>query len=270
MEETPRVKTFKFRLENSITYKPGQFVSISKDLEVLKSYAKELFERHELTEGGYNEALKRLDRKWRHYSIASPATEDSMLEITVERHEEALGNNKYKGIFSNYMSEKAKIGEQFEIGEIEKGEHFVYDENSKMDYLGIVAGSGIVPIMCHLRYILDKGLDRKVTVLYSTRGSPKNIIYRKELEEMAKSHSNVKIVHTITGNEDPSWTGYKERISVEMIRREVPDLAERVAFICGGPEFCKAMKKLAEAYVDEVSSDATIKERKKNIKLDVW
>jgi len=183
-----------------------------------------------------------------------PQFRGKYIEVTIEKKEKIKNSNGvdflYKGSFSNYMLNAAKEGEEFEIFGVTKNENFVYDENSTRNYLGIAASSGIVPIMCHLRYIVDMNLKRDVVIIYSNRYRPDNIIYRKELESIQSMADNlkypnfkIKIVNIITRNEDPEWKGRVSRMDSELIRDVVDDLKNRTCFVCGGGKFIQDISK---------------------------
>lgn len=98
----------------------------------------------------------------------------------------------------------------------------------------ISGGTGITPFRSIVRYVLDKGLANRVTVLYSAR-TPSRILYRPELEDAAK-RGNIRVEFTVTRPQDApgeSWRGRVGRIDVEFIRRAVPDFDEAVYFLCG-------------------------------------
>lgn len=200
--ETPETKTFRFTIPEGLPHKPGQWIMLSKDLN--------------------GEPVSRA------YSMASPPTEEGFVELTIKQME--------KGVFSTYMCTRAKEGDVFKI----KGPYgkFVFDEGAK-DVMFIAAGSGIVPLMCMMRYIHDKKLPTKVTLLYSSK-TEEYIIYRKELEEFA--NSCMRVVHTIT--RDPDYPGHKGRINKDMIK-EVAHGMEKTFFLCGPP-------KMVEAVVEEL------------------
>ncbi|HLC59022.1 MAG TPA: hypothetical protein VJH34_00685 [archaeon] len=262
-QETPDVKTFRFELEKSLDYRPGHSVILGCKSQTIRDYVEMLYSTGDIVELAREESMKRIGSKQytkRPYSIATPPTravgDDNgvYIEVTIEKKEKIKNSNGvdflYKGSFSNYMLNAAKEGEEFEIFGVTKNENFVYDENSTRNYLGIAASSGIVPIMCHLRYIVDMNLKRDVVIIYSNRYRPDNIIYRKELESIQSMADNlkypnfkIKIVNIITRNEDPEWKGRVSRMDSELIRDVVDDLKNRTCFVCGGGKFIQDISK---------------------------
>jgi len=87
-------------------------------------------------------------------------------------------------------------------------------------------------------------LDTRITLLYGNR-TEKDIVFRRELEEMQEQNENLKVIFTLNEASD-NWTGYTGRITTEMIAEEMPDYRERECYICGPPAMLKAMKEMLE------------------------
>jgi len=199
--ETPTTKTLAFDLRGiDFDFYPGQYVMLNVPYE--------------------GEVLKRA------YSIASPPTQKDSLELTIKK----VPNGKA----SAFLTEKVKEGDEFLI----KGPYgkFVWVPQMGANLVLIGAGSGIVPLMCILRYIVSAGLDHvRATLLYSNTHY-EEIIYKEELERLDK-HSNIKVVHTLTRSWPPDWKGYTGRINTDMILKEVEDIPTNLYYLCGPPQF---------------------------------
>ncbi len=206
IEETPTVKTLVFDIKDyEFDFYPGQYIMI---------------------EVPYNgQILKRA------YSIASSPLQKDKLEITVKRMK--------NGRASVVLTTKVKEGDVFHI----KGPYgkFIWTEDMSDRVILIGAGSGVVPLMCILRYIRDKDLkDVQATLLVSYK-TYDEIIYRKELEELNKL-DNIKVVITLTRENPEFWKGYTGRINKDMILKEVGDLSSGLFYLCGPPKFVDDMK----------------------------
>ncbi len=201
IQETPSTKTLVFDISHvDFDFYPGQYMMVNVPYE--------------------GQVLKRA------YSIASPPTQKETLELTIKKVPE--------GRASTYLTEKVKEGDEFLL----KGPYgkFVWLPQMGTSLVLIGAGSGIVPLMCILRYIVSAKLEHvKATLLYSNTHY-EEIIYREELESMDK-HSNIKVVHTLTRSHPPDWKGYTGRINVEMILKEVEDIPTNLYYLCGPPAF---------------------------------
>jgi ferredoxin-NADP reductase len=198
VSETPRVSTLVLRIDGWPGHLPGQHVDVR------------------LTgEDGYQ--AQRL------YSIAS-APESPLVSLTVERIEE--------GEVSPYFVGEARAGDRFEVrGPI--GGHFVWTADRGGPLLLIAGGSGVVPLMAMLRHRAAAGSRVKATLLYSSRRLA-DVIYREELERLAADGDGLRVVHTLTREQPPGWTGLARRIDRAMLEdvgfaaRERPQ-----AFVCG-------------------------------------
>lgn len=99
----------------------------------------------------------------------------------------------------------------------------------------ISGGTGITPFRSISRYVIQKGLPNRVTILYSSR-TPSDIIYRKELEEFAR-HPNFVVVTTVTRphllKSGERWDGPTGRINLKMIHEAVPDFPKAHYYMCG-------------------------------------
>ncbi len=248
-DETPGsdtdVKTFVFELERPIFCDPGQCIGVNARRDILESYASEIYGSGKITVAAYEEALKRMgkaDGVKRMYSLVS--LKDNLLCLEIERHEEVLPNGEpYKGIFSNFMHEKVGIGYELDFDDVCRCERFVYDKDRPRDYVGIAAGAGIPPILCILNQIADTKIPVNATVMYSVK-TREDIIYKEKLDKIARENKNVKVIYTVTQIDEnqTDWTGYRGRISKEMIIKEVPNLKDSTFFICGSARFATAMK----------------------------
>ncbi len=107
---------------------------------------------------------------------------------------------------------------------------WVYDDAIAHAVL-ISAGTGLTPFRCICRYVLDKKLPNRLTILYSAR-SPEAILYREELERWRGAGIAVHVKVSRPENA-AGWDGPTGKLSFEDVRREVPDLSEPVFFLCG-------------------------------------
>lgn len=158
----------------------------------------------------------------RSYSIAS-APEDGVT-ITVERIAD--------GEVSPYLAGEVRAGDRFEVrGPV--GGYFVWTAALGGPLFLVAGGSGIVPLMAMLRHRANVRSNVPAVLLYSSR-STDDIIYAKELERLAGANDGLKVVHTLTRQRPPGWSGHARRIDREMLTEVgfAPDAKARI-FICG-------------------------------------
>ena len=164
----------------------------------------------------------------RSYSIASPP-EDARISLTIER----LAN----GEVSSYLVDELREGDALELrGPI--GGHFVWSVSDGGPLMLVGGGSGIVPLMAMLRHRANapEALRRTIStrLLYSSR-SWEQLIYRDELARLGEGDDSLRIVHTLTREPPPNWTGYARRIDRAMLAEVAwPASARPRVYVCGG------------------------------------
>ena len=209
IEETYDCKTFRLVGETPVlfSFKPGQFVTLTLDID--------------------GKAVRRS------YSISSSPSRPHCLELTIKR---VPG-----GLVSNWMCDNVKLGDLIAMrGPSGKFSCFNYPSR-KMLFIG--AGSGITPVMSMLRWIVDTAADVDAFLFVSAR-TPKDIIFRNELNWMSSRHSGIRVAMTMTNRWTgaETWTGLTGRCDATMLKLLVPDIHERHAFMCGPGPFMEAVK----------------------------
>ncbi|SNT73960.1 hybrid-cluster NAD(P)-dependent oxidoreductase [Paracoccus seriniphilus] len=210
IDETHDSKTFVFEDEKnrSFDFKPGQYVTF----------------RFQIGDQTHVRA----------YSISSTPTRPHNIQVTIKRCPD--------GLVSNHLNDNLKPGDRVEVADISGGFNWLDIPCDRPLFLS--GGSGITPVMSMLQYITDMTLPTEAVFLHFAR-SPKDIIFRDQLEFLAKRFANVT-VHLIveTGNDD-GFDGETGRISADLIRRLVPDHASRELFVCGPEGFMAAARAVA-------------------------
>jgi ferredoxin-NADP reductase len=163
----------------------------------------------------------------RSYSIASAP--DEPVAITVERLED--------GEVSPYLTEELRVGDALELrGPV--GGYFVWEPGDGGPLLLVAGGSGIVPLRAILRHRLRTGSDVPVRLLNSSR-SLEDVIYRAELDVSAVG---VEVVHTLTREQPPGWTGYARRVDAGLLGEVAwPADQNPLAFVCGPTSFVETV-----------------------------
>jgi glycine betaine catabolism B len=225
VQETADVKTFTFVAEPPVlfNYKPGQFVTLELEINgepVLRSY-----------------------------SISSTPSRPRTLEITVKRvpaPAEAL--HLSPGLVSNWLHDNLKVGSQIKLsGPLGK---FTCQpdpaQNPAQKLLLISAGSGITPVMSMSRWIADTVQPSDVVFFHCTR-TPRDVIFRQELEMMAARLPNFRLALSTTRPEPGHpWFGFTGRITATLLQMIAPDVQERVIYVCGPTGFMQEVKALVE------------------------
>src|SRR5947207_15975742 len=143
----------------------------------------------------------------RSYSIASPPEEQPRVTLTVERLDD--------GEVSPYLTDELRVGDKLELrGPI--GGYFVWKAQMGGPLLLVAGGSGIVPLMAMIRHRQRVGSNVATRLIYSSRFY-EDIIYREELDRLARDGSMLEVVHTLTREQPPGWTGYHRRIDAGLL-----------------------------------------------------
>ena len=207
--ETSRVKSLLLHVTGWQGHLPGQHVDIRLTAE-----------------DGY--------QAQRSYSIASPP-ESELVTLTVEQ---VAG-----GEVSPYLVGDLHAGDQFELrGPI--GGYFVWTVALRGPLYLIAGGSGIVPLMAMLRHRASREVRVPALLLYSSR-SLEDVIYREELDAMARRDPDLRVVHTLTRRQPKGWAGHRRRIDEALLAetRFPPEQSPKV-FVCGPTPFVENVSRL--------------------------
>lgn len=170
-------------------------------------------------------------RTSRPYSISSSPKQRAYYEITVARIKD--------GFVSDFLLDDIKVGDRFEANGPAGVFRFQPVFHSRKS-LFLAGGSGVTPFLSMTREIVDAALDRDVVMLYGCRSS-KAALYDEELRAYSEKYPNFKY-HLVISEKDDSWNGETGFIDRNLIKRLVPDYAERTCYICGPQvmnDFCK-------------------------------
>jgi ferredoxin-NADP reductase len=204
--ETPRTKSLVLEVPDWEGHKAGQHVDVRLTAE-----------------DGY--------QAQRSYSIAS-APEDERLVLTVERLED--------GEVSPYLTDVLIAGDKLELrGPI--GGYFAWEVQDGGPLFLVGGGSGVVPLMAMNRHRAAAGSEVPARLLYSSR-SYEEIIYRKELENLAARDNSLEVIHTLTRSRPEGWSGYHRRIDAQMLAEVAwPPDESPLAFVCGPTPLVEAV-----------------------------
>jgi ferredoxin-NADP reductase len=205
-EETRRVKTIGFAVNNWPGHLPGQHADVRLTAE-----------------DGY--------RAERSYSIASPP-DASALELTVDRLDH--------GEVSPFLTLQLRVGDTLELrGPI--GGYFVWSASEPSNPVLLIAGgSGVVPLMCMLRHRRVSGSSVPAALLYSCR-TREDVIYHEELTVLARSDPRFTLQMTLTRDSARGWAGRIGRIDLPAVQALLQGLGgDADSFVCGPDGFVEA------------------------------
>jgi len=205
-EESPSTTTF--RLVSQDNYLPpfqaGQYISLSVEIGRVRTS--------------------------RPYSISSPPNQIGFYDITVRRVE--------NGFVSSYLLDKVKVGDTFETSS-PLGYFYYNPLFHGNDLVFLAGGSGITPFMSMIREVTDRGLKRRLHLIYGSQFLD-DVIFHEELTYREKYHDNFTYTLVIS-NPPQGYKGPRGFITADLIRDTVDDIVSKTFYICGPEEmydFC--------------------------------
>jgi predicted ferric reductase len=163
-----------------------------------------------------------------HWTISSTPTEEGSVTSTI----------KASGDFSAKVP-KIRPGDTADV--VAPYGRFSYVLHPHEKSLVMIAGGiGITPIMAMIRHMRDTEADGEVLLLYANR-TEQDIIFRKELEEIASSgHPRLSVVHVLS-RPDESWQGPSGHIDAEVIAQHVGQVEGKAFYVCAPAKMTDAV-----------------------------
>ena len=153
-------------------------------------------------------------------SIASSPTRE-YLEFAVRRSESSFK----KAFFSLNKGDEVRLAGPFG--------HFFLDPDHPA--ILIAGGIGITPFKSMIDFAADSGLLTSLTLVYSNR-SPDEVVFREELDALARSGVDLDLIYTMTRSTDEDgWNGRRGRIDLELLREVSEGKNDAVYYVCGTP-----------------------------------
>jgi ferredoxin-NADP reductase len=116
------------------------------------------------------------------------------------------------------------------------------EEYKKIGFL--IGGIGITPVISIIEYIVEKGLDTDICLVYSNR-TEEEIAFKQELDIWRALNNNLKVTYIVTDCQPKDKTCLFGRVDKELIKAQIYDLEERILFIFGPPKMVEAMQALS-------------------------
>ena len=182
----------------------------------------------------------------RHFTISSSPTENFIMFSTRVR------DSPYKRRLST-LEEGSRVKVRGPEGQ------FVLHEDYSKPAVFLSGGIGVTPFRSMIKYATDKQLPLKITMFDSNRDRD-NILFKKEFDEWANINKNLKIIYTISEDQDRheqqqqssstanDWKGEYGRIDKALILKYLDTnmLNNSIFYICGPPSMLKAMQALLQ------------------------
>jgi len=210
IDETDMVKRFYIKMPDTkkFTFKAGQFIMIN--LPIQTKYTN------------------------RSYSIASAPSDDNIFELCIVLKPTGLG--------TPYKWENFEIGTPVKVSRA-LGK-FALAEPIDTDICFIGTGTGIAPLRSQLVDIYNRKLPYKNIYMVFGNRWEKDILYRKEFEQLEKEMPNFKFIPVLS-RDNPGWTGKKGYVH-EVYEEIFADKRPAHFYICGWADMLKEARQRLE------------------------
>jgi glycine betaine catabolism B len=181
----------------------------------------------------------------RHFTISSSPSENFIMFTT------RIRDTPYKKRLST-LEKGAKVKVRGPEGQ------FVLHEDYSKPAVFLSGGIGVTPFRSMLKYTTDRQLPIKI-IMFDSNRNRSNILFKKEFDDWANINKNLKIMYTISEDEDRhelssssaaknDWEGEYGRIDKAMILKYVDNkiMDNSIFYICGPPSMLKAMQALLQ------------------------
>lgn len=179
----------------------------------------------------------------RAYSLCSSPFVDTDLAVLVKRVDD--------GLLSNHLLDTLKVGDVVKV--MEPAGHFTteYIKDRKRHIIMFAGGSGITPMMSHIKSTLSQEPESVVSLIYCNRNL-ESVIFKEELSKREiQFEGRLHIIHVL--DEAPmNWQGYSGLLNHDMLKKlfeRIPDWGiEKTTYLMCGPE---GMMKNVETLLNE-------------------
>jgi propane monooxygenase reductase subunit len=166
----------------------------------------------------------------RSFSMANLPSEEGRLEFMIKLYPD--------GHFSGLLADGTiSEGDELDL----KGPYGVFTlrDKSPRRLLFIGGGAGMAPILCLLRSLVERGIDRPAVYYYGAR-TENDLFHREELEALEEQLPNFRFVPALS---DGEWDGEAGLIT-DVVERCEPDFKDVDAYVCGPPPMVEAAQAL--------------------------
>jgi propane monooxygenase reductase subunit len=165
----------------------------------------------------------------RSFSMANTSARESrQLEFIIKVYPD--------GLFSEYLDKTLKVGDRLTV----TGPYGVFTLRDALDtdLIFVGGGAGMAPILCLLRSMAERGIDRKAVYYYGARRRA-DLCFEDELRRLEQTIPNFRYVPALSEESSDDWEGENGLIT-DVVSRSEPALARAHAYICGPPPMVEA------------------------------
>jgi propane monooxygenase reductase component len=169
----------------------------------------------------------------RSFSMANLPSDQGRLEFMIKLYPD--------GRFSGLL-ESGEIGVGTELAVTGPYGVFTLRDQSPRRLVFIGGGAGMAPILCLLRSLHERGIERDAVYYYGAR-TEADLFHREELEALAAALPSFRYVPALSHAE---WDGEAGMIT-DVVERLEEDLSDVDAYVCGPPPMVEAAQGLLMA-----------------------
>ena len=171
----------------------------------------------------------------RSYSIASAPSDDHIFELCIVLNP--------KGAGTPYLFDHIKPGSDIKVSKI-LGK-FTMPDVIEDDICFICTGTGIAPLRAQLWEIFNSGKPHKNLYMVFGNRWTKDVLYRKEMEQLEKEHPEFKFLPVLS-RDNPDWNGRKGYVH-PLYEEIFADRRPAYFYICGWSDMLKEARTRLEA-----------------------
>ena len=162
----------------------------------------------------------------RSFSMANTSARESrQLEFVIKIYPD--------GLFSHFLDSKLKVGDRLKVS----GPFGVFTlrDAPDTDLVFVGGGAGMAPILCLLRSMAERGINRKAVYYYGARRRG-DLCFEDELRALEQMLPSFRYVPALS---DDEWEGETGLIT-DVVARHEADLSRTHAYVCGPPPMVEA------------------------------
>lgn len=167
----------------------------------------------------------------RSFSMANTsARESGQLEFIIKVYPD--------GLFSQFLNSQLKVGDRLEL----TGPFGVFTlrDAPDTDLVFVGGGAGLAPILCLLRSMAERGIDRKAVFYYGARGQ-RDLCFEAELRALESALPGFRYVPALSDEaaSPDTWRG-EHGLITDVVQRLAGSLTRAHAYVCGPPPMVEA------------------------------
>lgn len=150
------------------------------------------------------------------------------------------------GAFSSFANKELKIGDTLEVMEPQGRFIFTSDANRKANYVAIVAGSGITPVLSIITEALEAESQSNFLLIYGNRNEEQTMFLSeiRDLQEKYPERFNLEIVYSQQQVEDSKFGRIDRSIINFFLKNKYKDYAVDTYFLCGPGDLIERSKEV--------------------------